>query len=95
MKGAVLLIAMMFLSVVGFSQSTLKGPEAKNATAAELAANASQLKFYSAPTDVKGPQAKNFKVWKKSEVSTKNVYIRRDQVLPKGPKAKNKKVREE
>ncbi|PZX50235.1 hypothetical protein [Algoriphagus chordae] len=95
MKRSVLLLAIMMVSAVGFSQSTLKGPKAKNATPTERVAHASALKFYSVPTEVKGPEAKNQKVWTKSEISTKTVYIREEKDLPKGPKAKNKKVWED
>jgi len=82
----------MMVSAVGFSQSTLKGPKAKNATAAERAANASPMKFYKVPSDLKGPEAKNFRIWEKTAADTKIIYVRRDLDLPKGPKAKNKKV---
>ncbi|MCE7058046.1 hypothetical protein LZF95_25415 [Algoriphagus sp. AGSA1] len=91
MKRSVLLLAIMMVSAVGFSQSTLKGPKAKNATAAERAANASPLKFKIEPLELKGPAAKNEKVWKREAVQTETVFVRREQPL-KGPKAKNKKV---
>ncbi|REG90524.1 hypothetical protein [Algoriphagus antarcticus] len=95
MKRSVLVITLMMISAAGFSQSTLKGPKAKNASAAELAANASPLKFYSVPLDVKGPEAKNLSVWERPETRTKIVFVRRDLDLLKGPKAKNKKVWED
>lgn len=94
MKRSVLLIALVMVSAVGFSQSTLKGPKAKNATAAARAANASPLKYYEMPIDLKGPKAKNEKVWERENVKTKSVLVRRKQPL-KGPKAKNKKIWED
>ena len=75
MKRSVLLLAIMMVSAVGFSQSTLKGPKAKNATAAERAANASPLKFKIEPLELKGPAAKNEKVWKREDVQTETVFV--------------------
>jgi hypothetical protein len=95
MKRSVFIIAIMMVSAVGFSQSTLKGPKAKNATPIEKAAHASAMKFYSEPADVKGPQAKNQKIWEKPSAPTKIVYVRKDEEILKGPKAKNKKVWED
>ncbi|MDR7132165.1 hypothetical protein J2X69_004532 [Algoriphagus sp. 4150] len=92
MKRSVLLLAIMMVSAVGFSQSTLKGPKAKNATVEERTANASPLKFYSEPIDSKGPEAKNLKVWEKTDSGKTIIYVRKEQDRPKGPKAKNKKV---
>ncbi|PZX51827.1 hypothetical protein LV84_03585 [Algoriphagus ratkowskyi] len=92
MKRSVLVIALMMLSVIGYSQSTLKGPKAKNATASELAVNASPITFNTVPNDLKGPKRKNQKVWKKSEGSTQSAYVRREDKMQQGPKAKNRKV---
>jgi hypothetical protein len=92
MKRSVLIIAIVMVSALGYSQTTLKGPRAKKATASERAANASPIMFNTVPNDLKGPKRKNQKVWEQSEASTKIVYIRREEELPKGPKAKNKKV---
>lgn len=92
MKRSVLLFSIMMISAVGFSQSTLKGPKAKNATAAERAENALPMKFYSSPVDIKGPEAKNLKIWGATESSTKTIYVRKEPEILKGPKAKNKKV---
>lgn len=92
MKKAILLIVIMTSSSVVFSQSTLKGPRAKNATAIELAANASLLKFYSSPNEIKGVDAKSFKSWEKAAINTNVIYFRKELDLPKGPKAKNLKV---
>ncbi|WP_339757869.1 hypothetical protein [Algoriphagus aquimarinus] len=94
MTKAVLLVAIMMSSTVVFSQATLKGPRAKNATAIELAAHASPPAFYVVPIDIKGPEAKNSKVWEVSNKSTKTAFVRRNKDL-KGPKAKNKKVWED
>lgn len=80
------------VSALGYSQTTLKGPKAKNATAAELATNALPMVFNPIPNDLKGPQRKNQKVWKKAPADAKTVYIRREDEHLKGPKAKNKKV---
>lgn len=91
MKRSVLLLAIMMVSTVGFSQSSLKGPKAKNATAVELSANASPLKFKVEPSERKGASAKNEKVWNEEYAQIKIVFARREQLL-KGPKAKNKKV---
>lgn len=92
MKRSVLLITLMMVSALGYSQNTLKGPKAKNATASELAANASPLRFNSAPNNLKGPKRKNQKVWEKPEVNKQKIYIRKDEEILKGPKAKNRKV---
>lgn len=92
MKRSVLFITIMMVSVLGYSQTTLKGPKAKNATASELAANSSPLRFSSEPNYLKGPKRKNQKVWKKSESYQSKIYIRKDEELPKGPRAKNRKV---
>ncbi|SFT99630.1 hypothetical protein SAMN04489724_3266 [Algoriphagus locisalis] len=94
MKRSVLLLAVMMVSAVGFSQSTLKGPKAKNAKATERYANAKPMKFYTVPDDTKGPVAKNQKVWNKEEGATQTVFVRRKEAL-KGPKAKNRKVWED
>ncbi|WP_157243539.1 hypothetical protein [Algoriphagus resistens] len=91
MKKTVLVFAIMLSASVAFSQSTLKGPKAKNATPAERVAHASALQFYSEPAEAKGPAAKNKKVWQGEDVTTKTVFVRKEQPL-KGPKAKNKKV---
>jgi len=95
MKRSVLLFALMLVSAIGFSQTTLKGPKAKNATAAEKAANASPLQFYESPQVEKGPDAKNAKAWERKDAKPKFVLFRRAEELPKGPKAKNKKVWED
>lgn len=94
MKRSVLLLAIMMVSAVGFSQSTLKGPKAKNATATERYANAQPMKFYTVPDDTKGPVAKNKKVWNQEEGTTNTIFVRRKEAL-KGPKAKNRKVWED
>ena len=94
MKKSVLLVAVMLSASVAFSQSTLKGPKAKNATPSERVAHASPMKFKVEPEDVQGPKAKNKKVWESEKVETKTVFVRREQPL-KGPKAKNKKVWED
>lgn len=94
MQRSVLLITLMMVSAIGFSQTTLKGPKAKNATVAEKVANASPLQFYERPQAEKGPDAKNAKAWESKSVKSKFVLFRRTEELPipKGPKAKNKKV---
>ncbi|WP_339870196.1 hypothetical protein [uncultured Algoriphagus sp.] len=94
MKRSILLLATMVVSAEGFTQSKLKGPRAKNATAVELAANSLPIRFYEAPSDLKGPDAKNLKIWEKSSANTKIVYVRKEKAL-KGPKAKNRKVWED
>lgn len=92
MKRSVLLLATMMVSAEGFSQSNLKGPKAKNATPVELAANALPIRFYDIPSGIKGPEAKNLRIWEKVAVDTKRIYVRRELDILKGPKAKNKKV---
>lgn len=95
MKRSILLLAVMMVSAVGFSQSTLKGPKAKNAKATERYANAKPMKFYTIPDVTKGPVAKNQKVWERPSRPTKIIYVRKEQEILKGPKAKNKKVWED
>jgi len=82
----------MMVSVLGYSQTTLKGPKAKNATASELAANSSPLTFSPVPNNLKGPKRKNQKVWKQSKSYRKAMHIRKEEEILKGPKAKNRKV---
>ncbi|WP_339877015.1 hypothetical protein [uncultured Algoriphagus sp.] len=94
MKRSLLLLATMVVSAEGFSQSKLKGPRAKNATAIELAANSLPIMFYEVPSDLKGPEAKNKKVWERENVKTRTLFGRRKKYLV-GPKAKNKKVWED
>lgn len=91
MKRSLLVIALVMISVLGYSQTTLKGPKAKNASATERYANAKPMKFYTMPDDKKGPVAKNQKVWKQEDGVTKTILVRRKEPL-KGPKAKNRKV---
>lgn len=92
MKRSILLLATMVVSGEGFSQSKLKGPRAKNATAVELASDALPITFYEAPNMLKGPKRKNQKVWDTVDTPTKTMYLRRNERGLKGPKAKNKKV---
>ncbi|MEP0712860.1 hypothetical protein [Algoriphagus sp.] len=94
MKRSVLLIAAMMVSAMGFSQSTLKGPKAKNAAPTERYTNAQPMKFYTVPDDATGPVAKNQKVWNQEDKMTKTIFVTRKEPL-KGPKAKNKKVWED
>lgn len=95
MKSALLLLATMVVSAEAFSQSKLKGPRAKNASAVELAADALPIRFYEAPNNLKGPKRKNQKVWEVVTPSTELVFTRRKHKALKGPKAKNRKVWED
>lgn len=88
MKKSFMFIAAMLLATVAFPQVPNTGPSFKNAHPGKSLGPKVPVVTNSSPTSLKGPAAKNYKVWN-SESAKVQVRTRKVIDNPKGLQAKN------
>lgn len=88
MKRSILCFAAMLIASVAFPQDFITGPSAKNAQSGKSLGPKLPVVTNSSPSPLKGPLAKNYKVWN-SESAKVQVRTRKVIDNPKGLQAKN------
>lgn len=88
MKRSILVVAAMLVASVAFPQDFVTGPSYKNAKPGKSLGPDVPVVTNSSPSALKGPVAKNYKVWN-SESAKVQVRTRKVIDNPKGLQAKN------
>lgn len=88
MKRSILFVAAMLVASVAFPQDFVTGPSFKNAKPGKSLGPNVPVATNSSPSAMKGPVAKNYKVWN-SESSKVQVRTRKVIDNPKGLQAKD------